>query len=114
MTHCPVLRNQITAKRAMPNQHETTHTVSPTRLEWGGLRAYDARLRDWAQARVPYYSMARRLSHEFGIAVTGQGVRGYCLREGFSNRSPHNAGMNLATNASPDEVDTKENNRKLP
>ncbi|GAA5127213.1 hypothetical protein GCM10023212_31690 [Luteolibacter yonseiensis] len=70
----------------MSKQPEQTNQANPTRLEWGGLRAFDARLRDWAEARIPYYAMARRLSQDLGIRVTGQGVRNYCLREGFNNK----------------------------
>lgn len=55
----------------MSNQSETTRTENAGRLEWGGLRAFDARLRGWA----------------------GQ-VRSYCLREGFDNADNNNNNNN--------------------
>jgi hypothetical protein len=55
----------------------------PCRLEWGGIRTFDALLRKWAAERLPCHQMARRLASEHGVAVTGTGIRSYCVREGF-------------------------------
>lgn len=74
----------------MSKQLRTTQPCKNERLEWGGLRAFDADLRGWAGRRLPYSAMARRISETFGIAVTSQGVRCYCLREGFDNANSNN------------------------